>query len=866
MEIVYGTATKVLELLASKAYQEISLAWGVRDELRKLQQTVSIIQAVLLDAEEKQAHNRQISVWLAELKDVLLDAEELLGEFECEDLRKKVVKLRGSNRKKVCYFFSRSNPLVFCFSLGRKIKDMRNKLDGIAAKKKEFGLEEGHERKQIISEGRVTHSYVCASDVIGREDDRKNIIHRLMEPCDQSNVSVIPIRGIGGLGKTTLAKLVYNDERVQSHFGLKMWVCVSENFDVPRLIKEILDSATGKVSEELNLDQLQKGLRDKLEAQRFLLILDDVWSDSREKWFALKELLIVGSVGSKIIVTTRKQSVADLMGTFSTYNLKGLPSKDCLSLFIKWAFKDGEAKQHPNLVKIGAEIVEKCKGLPLAVTTLGSLLYSKLDEGDWKYIRDNEIWKLEQKEDHVLPALQLSYNELPSYLKRCFHYCSLFPKDYRFNSWDLIQLWMAHGLLVQTDGHRNKSLQEIGELYFKQLWSRSFFQHVVEHPNGGEYTFQMHDLIHDLAQLMSKNECSIITSPTDIVLERVRHLSITCSCDEELACFDKLKSVHTIIVSAESHLSSPPSTSFNEKYFLKFKFLRVLGLSNSSFEVLPSDIGRMKHLRYLDLSYNEEIRELPSSICKLQSLQSLLLGGCTNLKGLPSDINCLISLSLLIITTTATSLPEMEGLTSLNDLSLWSCPNLISLPKSVRCLTALQTLVISDCRMLTLREDKDNDQVSKFSLRRLTIQHLPKLVALPQWLRGCEGTLQFFAVEGCPSFKELPQWLPKTDSLQNLQIRFCPELQSLPAEEMHLLSSLRKLTIAGCPKLRNSLKEIRKEWLQNINFLCYACSEEDEVRTIKSQTFSLKLLFNINLIFFFIMIRKWMTLKLKEMK
>ncbi|KAL5546833.1 hypothetical protein UlMin_006520 [Ulmus minor] len=784
MEIVYGTATKVLELLATNAYQEISLAWGVRDELNKFQQTVSIIQAVLLDAEDKQAHNRQISVWLAEIKDVLLDAVELLGEFECEDQRNKVVKIHGSFGRKVSHFFSTSNPLIFCFSFGHKIKEMGNKLDEISAKKKEFGLEERLERSQIISERRVTHSYVRASDVIGREVDKEMIVHLLMEPCDKSNVSVIPIRGIGGLGKTTLAKLVYNDKRVQSHFGLKMWVCVSENFDVPRLIKDILNSATDRANEHMTLDQLQKRLRDKLEDQRFLLILDDVWSDIPEKWFALQELLMEGSEGSKIIVTTRKQSVADLMGTVSTYNLKGLPSKDCLSLFIKWAFKDGHDEQHPNLVEIGEQIVAKCKGLPLAVTTLGSLLYSNLDEGDWKYIRDNEIWKLEQKEDHVLPALQLSYNELPSYLKRCFHYCSLFPKDYRFDSWDLIRLWMSHGLLVQPNGHRNKTFEEIGELYFKQLWSRSFFQDVEEYRDSeGGYTFYMHDLIHDLAQLMSKNKCSIITSPTEIVLERVRHLSIKCSCDKELACLDKLKSVHTVIVSRESHLSSP---SFIEKYILKFKFLRVLGLSHSSFEVLPSDIGRMKHLRYLDLSFNGKIRELPSSICKLQSLQSLLLGGCTNLKGLPSDINCLIGLRLLIVTTTATSLPEMACLTSLNHLSIWWCPNLISLPKSVRCLTTLETLVITSCEMLTLTEEKDNDQVSKLSLRNLLLEDLPKLVALPDWLRGCEGTLQFLKINYCPNFNALPQWLPKTTSLQTLKIIECPELQSLPAEE-HIL-------------------------------------------------------------------------------
>ncbi|KAL5546896.1 hypothetical protein UlMin_006583 [Ulmus minor] len=845
MEIVHGAAGKVLELLASKAFEEISLAWGVSDELKKLERTVSIIQAVLLDAEEKQAHSRHISAWLAELKDLLLDAEVLLADFECEELRKKVVKLHGRTRRKVSHFFSVSNPLVFRFSLSHKIKELQKKLDEIAAQRSKFGLEERHERNQMMNERRLTHSYVRASDVIGRDGDKQNIIHLLMEPYDKSNVSVIPICGIGGLGKTTLTKLVYNDEIVKSHFKLKMWVCVSENFDVPRLVKEILDSVTGKVN-DLNLDQLQNRLRDELKNRRFLLILDDIWSDSPEKWFALRELLMEGPEGSKIIVTTRKQSVANLMGTTSTYNLKGLPSEDCLSLFIKWAFKDGEDRQHPNLVKIGAQIVEKCKGLPLAVTTLGGLLYSKLDETDWKYIRDNEIWKLEQKEDHILPALQLSYNELPSYLKQCFHCCSLFPKDYRFNTTDLIQLWMAHGLLVQPNDP-TKSLEDIGDLYFTQLVSRSFFQD-VEVENDEYYAFYMHDLIHDLSQLMSKNECSIITSPTEIVQDRVRHLSVACSCDQELACLDKLKTVQTMILLTEKKESASLSTSFTKKYQSKFKYLKVLGLHNFSFAVLPSDIGSsMKDLRYLDLSFNNRIRELPNSICMLQSLQTLYLRGCGNLTRLPRDINCLISLRFLEITTTANFLPEMDGLTSLQYLSLWWCPNLTSLPKNLRCLT---TLIIRDCGELTLT-DNDNEEVSKLSLRKFIVRGLPKLVALPKWLRGCEDTLQVFFVKNCGYLTALPRWLPNMTSLQKLHIVECGKLQSLPAEEMHRLTSLQKFRISWCAeKLLHSIKAIKNDWLQNIDFEYHGFKKA--VRTIKYQLFflSFHLFFVVNLMFF----------------
>ena len=256
MVVVYGTMTKVLEKLGSIAYEEMSLAWGMSRDLKKLQGTMSTIKAVLLDAEEKQAHNREISAWLANLKEVFLDAEEVLDEFECEALRRKVVKLYGSKSEMIRHLFSYSNPLVFRISLSHKLKEIRERLDEVAADRTKFHLSEQHEEKHTIR--RPTHSYVCASEVVGRDVDKKNIIHLLMEPCGNlNNVSVIPICGIGGLGKSTLAKLVYNDESVKKHFQLRIWVCISEDFDISRLIEEILSSAADGVHGNLTLDQLK---------------------------------------------------------------------------------------------------------------------------------------------------------------------------------------------------------------------------------------------------------------------------------------------------------------------------------------------------------------------------------------------------------------------------------------------------------------------------------------------------------------------------------------------------------------------------------------------------------------------------------
>ena len=352
------------------------------------------------------------------------------------------MKRYGSTKKKVCYFFSCCNPLVFHIEMAHKIKNVRERVDAISGHKDKFNLAQGPEPRNIkIHKRDMTHSFVDPSNVIGRDDDRKKIIRLLMNPDDRRNVNVIPIVGLGGLGKTALAKLVYNDILVVSHFQLRMWVCASEDFNVTRLIKEIIKSTIDKIDENfgvhglqnnlrellrdkkfidnLGVDELQFRLRELLKDNKFLLVLDDVWNEDRNKWMELQDLLLGAYNGSKIIVTTRNNSVATIMGTVPTYHLHGLSKEDCMSLFVKLAFKEGEEKQYPNLLEIGNDIVEKCNGVPLAMRTLASQIYSKADEREWKFVRDNEIW-------HLKPALRLSYNQLSFHLKQCFAYCSLY--------------------------------------------------------------------------------------------------------------------------------------------------------------------------------------------------------------------------------------------------------------------------------------------------------------------------------------------------------------------------------------------------------------------------------------------------------
>jgi hypothetical protein len=458
--------------------------------------------------------------------------------------------------------------------------------------------------KRIVQR-EMTHSFVHDSDVIGRDEDKEKIIDLLMHPSEDGTVPVISIVGIGGLGKTTLAQWVYNDERVAKKFDSRIWVCVSEEFTVLKLAKEILKSAGGEISENMSMDEVQASLRSYLKEKRFFIVLDDVWNEDRNKWIGLKKLLIEGANGSKIVVTTRSHKVATVMAPGPIHDLIGLPEDDCLFLFLKWAFVEGEEKQYPKLVEIGKQIVKKCSGVPLAVRTLGSLLYSKTEERDWISIRDNEIWKLEQKEDDILPALRLSYNQLPSYLKQCFAYCSLYPKDFRYDSMELIQSWMANGLL-QKSNKSTRDLEDIGQQYLNELVSRSFFQEIEQYDHSW-FSFKIHDLLHDLSLHVAQNDyyCLIDNTKSTNNFEKARHVSIwdkNLGADEATRFLRKLSNnVRTIIFRGDWNQVININKSFVETCISRFKHLRLLDLRYSTLEALPSSIGTLKHLRYLNL-------------------------------------------------------------------------------------------------------------------------------------------------------------------------------------------------------------------------------------------------------------------------
>ncbi|XP_021281950.1 putative disease resistance protein RGA3 [Herrania umbratica] len=326
-----------------------------------------------------------------------------------------------------------------------------------------------------------------------------------------------------------------------------------------------------------------------------------------------------------------------------------------------------------------------------------------------------------ETENEIFSVLKLSYDQLPPPLKQCFAYCSLFPKDYRFNEVETVQFWLAHGL-IQTS-KKNEDLEDIGRQYLNDLVSRCFFQDYEEELIF--INFKMHDLLHDLALLIAKNECSTVSSSKQDIAQGVRHLCLT-NCDSpEESDFQLLNKVgHVRSFRFTDTDIGPSNKSFIETCLKRFQHLRLLDLQGSNLEVLPRRIGNLKHLRYVDLSGNHFITKLPNSICKLQNLQTLYLVGCDGIEELPRDMRYLISLRCLSLTTkqkvlrglersantlkclhireceNLATLPEWHNLTSLEKLEIIQCPKLSTLPERMQ---RLKQLWIKDCPVLSER-------------------------------------------------------------------------------------------------------------------------------------------------------------------
>ncbi|XP_072969363.1 disease resistance protein RPM1-like [Typha angustifolia] len=563
--------------------------------------------------------------------------------------------------------------------------------------------------------------------------------------------AIISIYGMGGLGKTTLARSIYKNETTKRHFGCCAWVSVSQNFQVDDLLRRIAkklfeeSQTTSKDIDTKDQNKLMETIKSHLQGRRYLIVLDDVWN--RDAWTCLKDTVVENNCGSRVVITTRIEGVASLAEDNRIVKPRTLSEKEAWDLFCKKAFVRLDGERCPESLKNWADkIVEKCQGLPLAIIAIGSLLsYREKEEQEWRSFCEHLNWQLENNPELNWVAnrvLNLSFIDLPSYLKNCFLYCGLFPEDDIITRKRLIRLCIAEGFIEEKGP--GITMEEVAEDYLKELVHRCLLQVVERNDLGRAKVFQIHDVVREITLTRSRKVMFGIAYDNPEVIElgeEARRVSIHKGSEtlQPSVSSRRLRS----FLSFDKQLSSSSIHDVSSN----FKLLRVLSLRSANIDRVPNVVADLFNLHYLDLGHTK-VKNIPTLLGKLLNLQTLDLRA-TCVEKLPNEITMLQKLRHLFVSHhydwECTTFECFGGASVSDDICSLRCLQILYgiepsrvLVQKIGSLTQLRTLYImkvrrSYCEALwaSLSKMPRLSSVGLFASNQDEILNLEKLKPLP---------------------------------------------------------------------------------------------------------------------------------------